>query len=122
MRNTLAVFLIGFVFGSSLGIGGLWTQVVQPTKDELQKIESENKIMQQAIDSATKALKDAAADLRNEGNIAPAGVTGPTGTQPQPAPDPLQPVRITRATRLAEDLDTKATELDKLRTDLRTTR
>lgn len=120
MRNTLAVFLIGFVFGSSLGIGGLWTQVVQPTKDELQKIESENKIMQQAIDSATKALKDAAADLRNEGNIAPAGVTGPT--QPQPAPDPLQPVRITRATRLAEDLDTKATELDKLRTDLRTTR
>lgn len=120
MRSTLTTFVIGFIFGSSLGVGGLWTQVVQPTKAELEKLEEENGIMQQAVETATQALKSAAKDLRTESGIAPAGVTGTP--QPAPTPDPLQPTRITRTNRLAEDLDTKATELEKLRVKLRNTR
>ncbi|MCC7509667.1 MAG: hypothetical protein IT464_09855 [Planctomycetes bacterium] len=125
MRSSLTIFVIGFVLGSSLGIGGLWTQVVQPTKAQLEKIEQENGVMQQAVESATKALKDAAKDLRAEADVTGASVTGPTttrppGTSPQPTPAPT--FGSSRSLSIADTLDSKAAELEQTRTSLRTIR
>ncbi|MBK8205889.1 MAG: hypothetical protein IPK87_03730 [Planctomycetes bacterium] len=125
MRSTLTIFVIGFVLGSSLGIGGLWTQVVQPTKAELEKIEQENGIMQKAVETATQALKDAAKDLRADADVTGASVTGPTsvrptGTSPQPAPVPTLGTSRTRS--IADTLDSKAAELEQTRTSMRTVR
>lgn len=125
MRSTLTVFVIGFVLGSSLGIGGLWTQVVQPTKAELEKIEQENGVMQKAVETATQVLKEAARELRAEADITGAGVTGsgtvrPSGTaESTPSKSSLGTNR-TRA--IAQDLESKASELEKTRDSLRTAR
>ncbi len=125
MRSTLTIFVIGFVLGSSLGIGGLWTQVVQPAKAELEKIEQENGLMQQAVETASQALKDAAKDLRADADVTGAGVTGTTATRatgvaPQPVPVPA--LGVSRARSIADSLDSKAAELEQTRSSLRTIR
>ena len=124
MRSSFMVFLIGIILGSTLGIGGIWTQVVQPAAQEIKELNEEHMIMESALDEAGEALREVAENLRSEGAPAPitAGSifptgggtssvtpTGPTGTTSTRTSTRTQPKEI------AERLDTLATKLDSAR-------
>jgi hypothetical protein len=117
MRSSITIFVIGVVLGSTLGIGGLWTQVVQPAYKEIEELNDEHDVMQQALDEAGETLQEVATSLRSDAATAPvaptsggSGVVAPT--QPTEAKTPL-PVRDRK--RLAERLDGLAGKLDRAR-------
>ncbi|MBE7491943.1 MAG: hypothetical protein HS108_09355 [Planctomycetes bacterium] len=130
MRSTLTTLAVGFILGATLGFAGLWTQVIQPAKEQIQELEAEHGILQSALDTATEALTKAATELRAEaekstGQSIQAG-TGPVPLpalpgQPQPAqPQPAQPgptplVVPTRTREVANDLDSLAKRLRETR-------
>ena len=66
MRSTLTTLAVGFILGATLGFAGLWTQVIQPAKEQIQELEAEHGILQSALDTATEALTKAATELRAE--------------------------------------------------------
>jgi hypothetical protein len=103
MRSSLVIFLIGLVLGSTLGIGGVWTQVVQPAYTEIKELSDEQEIMQGALQEAETTIEEVAASLRNEA-ATPVSRGNVTGTSPAPATQP----------KLA-DPDVLAERLDKLR-------
>ncbi len=117
------IFLLGLVLGSTLGIGGIWTQVVQPAGVQLKQLEAEHGIMRSALDEAGKALKEVAGNLRagesrpapmttgeifprsGGGSISPRGIA-PTGSDPEPEPTNTDNIQI------ADRLDKLALKLD----------
>lgn len=133
MRSTLTTLAVGFILGATLGFAGLWTQVIEPAKTEIQKLESEHGMMQSALDVATDALTKAASELRAEADLTLAPGTqaavggGPT---PLPTPQPVQPTQPTqpgttetaRSTRTATRTRQVASELDSLADKLKSTR
>lgn len=133
MRSTLTTLAVGFILGATLGFAGLWTQVIEPAKAEIQKLESEHGMMQSALDVATEALTKAATELRAEADLTLAPGTqaavggGPT---PLPMPQPVQPTQPTqpgatetaRSTRTATRTRQVASELESLADKLKTTR
>lgn len=123
MRQSLTILAIGFVLGATLGFGGLWTQVVQPAKAEIQTLEAEHGIMKSALDMAEQTLVQAAASLREDSSlpvpletksILGGGPTAGTGL----ASGPTAPA-TTRTTRVATNLDEMATNLRTTRQNLR---
>lgn len=135
MRSSFMIFLLGVILGSTLGIGGIWTQVVKPAAEEFQELEEENGVMKTALDEAGTALQQVAKTLRESagssgpmplksseviplpslpGSINP--VTPETKTEVQPR---VAPARDTN--ELANQLDTLAERLAKTRGE-RTTR
>lgn len=128
MRSSFTIFLLGLVLGSTLGIGGVWTQVVQPAGEQFQKLETEHGIMQTALDEAGKALKDVATNLREESSgpapmstgeifprsggssINPSGLTGE-----QPSTE-VTPLKSADRTEIADRLDKLALKLDAAKT------
>jgi hypothetical protein len=86
MRNAFFIFVVGFLLGSTLGIGGIYTQVVQPAGEELKALEEEHGILEASLDKATSALRSAAVVLRGEEpeddmlNIRPPSLGDITGT------------------------------------------
>jgi len=135
MRSTITTLAVGFILGATLGFAGLWTQVIQPAKTQIQQLETEHGVMQSAIDAATEALTKAAGELRAEADltIAPgtqAAVGG--GPSPLPMPQPVAPTQpqpaqpeagsTARSTRTATRTRQVATELEGLAAKLRSTR
>jgi hypothetical protein len=123
MRSSITIFVIGVVLGSTLGIGGLWTQVVQPAYQEIEQLNEEQGVMQQALDEAGETLQEVATSLRSD--AAPADATKPTEVAPSSggggAVAPTQPTETKTALpvrerkRLAERLDGLAGKLDRAR-------
>lgn len=71
MRSSLTIFVIGFLLGSTLGIGGLYTQVLKPAWQEVEQLEEENGVMESALDEAGSALRNASERLRGDDGPAP---------------------------------------------------
>ncbi|MCA8916126.1 MAG: hypothetical protein KDB90_12000 [Planctomycetes bacterium] len=128
MRSSLTIFLIGLVLGSTLGIGGLWTQVVQPAYTEIKQLNDEHQVMQTALDEAGETLREVAGSLRDEAASAPAPLrpgeilpkgSGTSGLAPQPSGvTPAETTRSLQTTdrkQLADKLDALATRLDTAR-------
>lgn len=124
MRSTLTTLAVGFILGATLGFAGLWTQVIQPAKEQITDLETEHGVMQNALDTATEALTKAAKELRGE--AAPAGERTDVGTGPAPVPDPAAPLQPkplplsdggnatranTRTIQIASELDSVAEKL-----------
>ena len=124
MRSSFTIFLLGLILGSTLGIGGIWTQVVQPAGEQIKQLETEHGIMQSALDEAGKALKEVAVSLREEGSGPAPMSTGeifprsggssirPSGINPE-NPDP-EPNKLDTSDRkeVADRLDKLALKLD----------
>lgn len=128
MRSSFTIFLLGLILGSTLGIGGIWTQVVQPAGEQIQELQTEHGIMQQALDEAGKALKEVAGSLREEssgpapmstGDIFPRNggssinPNGITGEKPKIEATPL---KSADRTEIADRLDKLALKLDQAKT------
>jgi hypothetical protein len=118
MRSSITIFVIGVVLGSTLGIGGLWSQVVQPAYREIEELNEEHDVMQGALDEAGETLQEVATTLRND--VAPFEGTKPGDTGGGTA-TPLQPTAAKTALPprerkvLAERLDGLAGKLNKAR-------
>lgn len=133
MRSTLTTLAVGFILGATMGFTGLWTQVIQPAKAQIQQLEQEHSVMQSAMDAASEALSKAATELRAEADLTLAPGTqaaiggGPT---PLPMPQPVQPTQpvqpatndTARSTRTSTRTREVAGELETLATRLRQTR
>jgi hypothetical protein len=113
MRNGLIIFGIGLVLGSTLGLGGVWTQVVKPAHEQIKQLELEHGILSSAVEKATDALRHAADELRGEPQ--PSDVTDATA----PAEETQ---RLARNSRLAERLQQTALELEVQREGVTRTR
>lgn len=109
MRNGLVIFVIGFLLGSTLGIGGIWTQVVKPAKEQIEELEREHGILNDAVDAAAKVLREAVAELRS--GPAP----DPVETQEAFAPAEPRQSSSARALRIADELESKASLLEESR-------
>lgn len=109
MRNGLIIFAIGFVLGSTLGFGGMWTQVVVPAKEEIEKLEHDHGVLKDAVDMAADALRKAVDELRSEAGPEPADVRDAI------APSQPGPTRFTRTLRIADELESKASLLEETR-------
>lgn len=109
MRNGLVIFVIGFLLGSTLGIGGIWTQVVKPAKEQIEELEREHGILSDAVDAAAKVLREAVAELRSDPALEPA--------EAREAFAPAEPRQTSsaRAFRIADELEGKASLLDESR-------
>ena len=128
MRSSFTIFLLGLILGSTLGIGGIWTQVVQPAGEELQKLETEHGVMQSALDEAGKALKEVAGSLREEasgpapmsaGDIFPrngGSSINPSGITGEKSDTEATPLRSANRTEIADRLDKLALKLDQAKT------
>ncbi|MCB9894508.1 MAG: hypothetical protein H6839_08665 [Planctomycetes bacterium] len=129
MRSSFTIFLIGLVLGSTLGIGGLWTQVVQPAYQEIKDLNEEHAVMESALNEAGETLREVAGTLRDEvtttsapepilpGEIIPKG-GGTSGVTPQPTELKSGTPRSFRTAdrkQLADKLDALATKLDTAR-------
>ncbi len=123
MRQSLTILAIGFVLGATLGFGGLWTQVVQPAKAELQELESEHGVMKSALDAAEKTLEEAAKNLREEVTLPTPmeakTILGSGPTAPSGLIGSATPTRTERTTRVAASLDEMANNLRTTRQKLR---
>lgn len=129
MRSTLTTLAVGFILGATLGFAGLWTQVIQPAKAQIEQLEAEHGVMQSAIDSASEVLAKAAQELRAEA-AQQAGVTA-AGILPGPTPQPVKPTQPgptqpasgwrapVRNEEVAKELETTATQLKQWRTTRR---
>jgi hypothetical protein len=97
MRSSITIFLLGLVLGSTLGIGGIWTQVAKPAYEQIHELEQREGVMQGALDEAGETLRDVAKQLRTEesGGDAPAPI--PTGNI-VPRTEGIAPSGITPAT------------------------
>lgn len=124
MRSSFTIFLLGLVLGSTLGIGGIWTQVVQPAGQKIRQLESEHGIMQTALDEAGKALKEVAVSLR-EGESRPAPMStgeifprnggssiSPSGITPERTDSAERTLEPVERTRIADRLEKLALKLD----------
>ncbi len=130
MRSTLTTLAVGFILGATLGFAGLWTQVIQPAKEQITELETEHGVMQSALDSATDALTKAARELRGE--VTPAGASTEIGLGPTPVPDPAAPLQPkplpvpepqpASGTRTSTRTIQIATELDNVAEKLRSAR
>lgn len=106
MRSSLFVFVIGFLLGSTLGLGGLYTQVLQPAWQEMEELERENGVMKEVLQEAGTALREAADNLREDDGPRPMSTGDITGTD------------TTRTTRMtSEERETETTTIQ--RTDRR---
>jgi hypothetical protein len=127
MRSSFMIFLLGLVLGSTLGIGGIWTQVVQPAGEQIQQLEAEHGIMQTALDEAGKALKEVAANLREDGSrpepINPADIFPssegssiiPSGITPGETAGETMKLGTSDRKEIAERLDNLALKLEAAR-------
>lgn len=115
MRSSFTIFLIGLVLGSTLGIGGLWTQVVQPAYHEIEELNEEHKIMEGALVEAEHAIEEVAASLRDEPPT-PMSASDVTGVKPE-QPRPAAP-----ATLRSRDSGALADRLEKVRARMKEAR
>jgi hypothetical protein len=117
MRNAFFIFVVGFLLGSSLGIGGLYTQIIKPTGEELKALEEEHGVLSRSLEQATAALRSAAAVLRGDepedDQREALDIPPPTRdiyTSPERQTDPTTPERRTmyadRFESLASELET----------------
>ncbi|MCA8912632.1 MAG: hypothetical protein KDB82_13085 [Planctomycetes bacterium] len=132
MRSSFMIFLLGLVLGSTLGIGGIWSQVVQPAYQQINDLEQEHGVMQGALDEAGKTLREVAQELRSEATGSEAPAPLPTGSiLPRTSgisPSGIAPSTTTKTTAtettaltsnpnaLAERLDKVAAKLDAAKT------
>jgi hypothetical protein len=116
MRSSITIFLIGLVLGSTLGIGGLWTQVVQPAYREIEELNEEHQVMEGALVEAEETIEEVAASLREDAPtpLSSADVTGLRPVVPMPGATPA-----TTSTRDRKDL---ATRLEKVRARMKQAR
>lgn len=125
MRSSLTIFLIGLVLGSTLGIGGLWTQVVQPAYQEIKELNEEHQVMESALNEAGETLREVAGSLRSETSSAPAPIKpgdilpssgGTSGLAPQPTElksgDGTTRLQSGDRKQIADRLDALAIKLD----------
>ncbi|MCB9936372.1 MAG: hypothetical protein H6840_11850 [Planctomycetes bacterium] len=122
MRSSITIFLIGLVLGSTLGIGGLWTQVVQPAYQQIKELKDEQGVMKDALAEAGQTLREVAGSLRGDsapepipaGSIAPRSGVAPEGITPQPRETTrtVTDLQATDRRALAEKLDALAVKLD----------
>lgn len=80
MRSSFTIFLLGLVLGSTMGIGGIWTQVVQPAFEQINDLEQETGVMKGALDEAGETLREVAEELRSE------AMGSDEGSSPTPIP------------------------------------
>lgn len=128
MRSSITIFLIGLVLGSTLGIGGLWTQVVQPAYQQIKELKDEQGIMREALSEAGQTLREVAGSLRGEaapapepipgGTIAPRRSLTPEGTAPRTT-ESLRTTELQPTDRraIADKLDALAVKLDTVKSE-----
>ncbi|MCG3184919.1 MAG: hypothetical protein ICCCNLDF_03082 [Planctomycetes bacterium] len=128
MRSSITIFLIGLVLGSTLGIGGLWTQVVQPAYQQIKELKDEQGIMREALSEAGQTLREVAGSLRGEaapapepipgGAIAPRSSLTPEGTAPRTT-ESLRTTELQPTDRraIADKLDALAVKLDTVKSE-----
>lgn len=128
MRSSITIFLIGLVLGSTLGIGGLWTQVVQPAYQQIKELKDEQGVMKDALAEAGQTLREVAGSLRGEsapapepipgGTIAPRSSLTPEGTTPRTT-ESLRTTEFQPADRraIADKLDALAVKLDTVKSE-----
>lgn len=128
MRSSITIFLIGLVLGSTLGIGGLWTQVVQPAYGQIKELKDEQGIMREALTEAGETLREVAGSLRGDSAPAPAPIPGgtiaprssltPQGTAPSTT-ESLRAADLQPADRraIADKLDALAVKLNTVQPD-----
>lgn len=127
MRSSITIFLLGLVLGSTLGIGGVWTQVVKPAYNQIDQLQQEHGVMESALDEAGKALLEVADELRGKAPEAKP-TTQPTANaksllKPSVAPQP-QPSVAPRPMPAADAGDKRvlATRLEKLAAKIKAAR
>jgi hypothetical protein len=126
MRSSITIFLIGLVLGSTLGIGGLWTQVVQPAYGQIKELKDEQGIMREALSEAGQTLREVAGSLRGDsapapipgGTIAPRSSLTPQGTAPSTT-ESVRAADLRPADRraIADKLDALAVKLNTVQPD-----
>lgn len=128
MRSSITIFLIGLVLGSTLGIGGLWTQVVQPAYGQIKELKDEQGIMREALTEAGQTLREVAGSLRGDsapapepipgGAIAPRSSLVPEGTAPRTTESThTTDLRTADRRAIADKLDALAVKLDTVKTE-----
>ena len=80
MRSSFTIFLLGLVLGSTMGIGGIWTQVVKPAYEQINNLEQEHGVMKGALAEAGETLREVAEELRSE------SMDSDEGSAPTPIP------------------------------------
>lgn len=130
MRSSITIFLLGLILGSTLGIGGIWSQVVQPAYGEIEELNQEHGIMKSALDEAGKTLREVADELRQESDGSDEGTSpspipsggifprnGGSGVVPSgvtPTARSSESTASSRPRALASRLETLATKLDEV--------
>jgi hypothetical protein len=64
--RSLILLVIGFLLGSTLGISGMYTQVIKPSGEKIKELEEEHGVLSKSLEQATAALRSAAAILRGD--------------------------------------------------------